>query len=99
MSDDTPMKSAYELAMERLRKRDEEAGAAPKRLTDAQKAEIAEIRTIFRAKLAELEILQQDKLRTTSDPGERLALEDEYRRERERITADQDAQVARVTAG
>ena len=36
MSDDAP-KSSYELAMERLRKKDAEAGIEQKPLTDAQK--------------------------------------------------------------
>jgi len=98
MTDDRPMKSAYELAMERLRKRDEEAGVVQTPLTDAQKAAIAELRTVYQAKLAELEILQQGKLRATGDPVERQALEDDYRRERERLASERDAKIAAVTS-
>src|SRR5262245_12619629 len=43
MADDAP-KTAYELAMERLRKKDGEASAEDRPLTDTQKAAIAEIR-------------------------------------------------------
>ena len=42
------MKSAYELAMERLNQ-----GEAPVKLTDEQKARIAEIDRIYKAKIAE----------------------------------------------
>ena len=47
MSDDAP-KSAYELAMERLRKKDREAGDDDDRpLSDVQKAAIAEVRQFY----------------------------------------------------
>jgi len=45
MSDDRP-KSAFELAMERLRPRDKEASVDDRPLTDEQKAAIAEARSI-----------------------------------------------------
>lgn len=47
------MKSSYELAMERLRSTD---SSDRKELTDAQKAEIADIDQKFKAKAAEREI-------------------------------------------
>ena len=51
------MKSAYELAMERLEK------AAPTvTLTDEQKAQIAEIDSIYRARIAEKELFLRGKL-------------------------------------
>jgi hypothetical protein len=43
MSDEAP-KSAYELAMARLKQKDAEAGTADTPLTEAQRAEIAEVR-------------------------------------------------------
>ena len=64
-------KSAYELAMERLRQKDREAGVAERPLTDAQKAAIAEARQIYQARMAEREILHRDallKARTGSRP-------------------------------
>ena len=53
------MKSAYELAMERLDKTDPKAG---KSLTDEQKKRLAEIDLVYKGKLAEREIFLQQKL-------------------------------------
>src|SRR5215813_11507584 len=99
MPDDTAPKTAYELAMERLRKRDAESGVETRRLTDAQKAAIAEIRNFYEAKLAEAEVLHQSKMRRVLDPAERDALEQAYRRDRERLTSERDNKIekARIT--
>jgi hypothetical protein len=93
MSADTPIKSAYELAMERLQKKDAEQGVEQTPLTDEQKAAIAEIRRVYQAKLAELEILHQGKLRSTVDPAERETLDAEYRRDCERLSAERDRKI------
>src|SRR3954462_1778474 len=61
MSDDKPLKSAIELAMERMARKDAEAGITSKPVTDEQKAAIAETRNFYEAKLAELEVLHQSK--------------------------------------
>jgi hypothetical protein len=53
------MKSAYELAMERLDKSDP---SSQKTLNDDQKARLAEIDLVFKGKLAEREIFFQQKL-------------------------------------
>ena len=53
------MKSAYELAMERLEASDSDA---PKLLTDEQKNQLAEIDTIFKGKIAEREIFLKGTL-------------------------------------
>jgi len=50
------MKSSYELAMERLRKKDAEAGRVETPLTGEQRAAIAEARSLYAAKAAEAEI-------------------------------------------
>ena len=89
-------KSAYELAMERLRQRDAEAGIAHKPITDEQKARIAEIRTFYQAKLAELEVLHQGSMRTIADPEERAAREADYRRDRERLSSERDAKIEKA---
>jgi hypothetical protein len=91
-------KSAYELAMERLKSRDAEAGIEHKPVTDEQKARIAELRNFYQAKLAELEVLHQGKLRTVLDPEERAARESEYRRDRERLTTERDAKIEKARA-
>ncbi|OFW27353.1 MAG: hypothetical protein A3H97_10945 [Acidobacteria bacterium RIFCSPLOWO2_02_FULL_65_29] len=90
------MKTAYELAMERLRKSDEAAGIETRPLTDQQKAEIAEVRSVFTAKIAQEEVLHDSTLRATFDPAERDTLQQQLRRERERLTADQDAKIETI---
>lgn len=99
MSEDKPLKSAYELAMERLRKRDADAGVEHRPLTDTQKAAIAEIRTFYEAKIAGDEVLKQSRLRTTRDPGERATLEAQFRTDRERLVAERDAKIEKVRRG
>ena len=95
MPDDAP-KSAYELAMERLRRKDAEAGVEERALTDEQKAEIAEIRRVYSAKVAEAEILHKSKPMTTFDPEERALAEQGHRRDLERLRDDQDRKLAQV---
>lgn len=58
------MKSAYELAMERLEK-----GAPSVKLTDEQKAQIAEIDSSYKARIAEKELFLQGKIREASSSG------------------------------
>ena len=96
MSQDDAPKSAYELAMERLRKKDEAAGVVQAPLTDAQKAAIAEIRSLYGARLAQADLQHQDQLRVAFDPAVREALEGEYRRERERLAAEMDAKIEKA---
>jgi len=96
MADDKGVKSAYELAMERFKKQDKEAGVERKPLTDQQKAAIAEIRNFYEAKLAEADLLHQDKMLTTLDPAERAARDEEYRRDRERLSTERDAKIAKA---
>ena len=58
------MKSAYELAMERLQQ-----GAPIVPLTDAQRAEIAEIDSAYKAKIAEKELLLKDQIKKEIQAG------------------------------
>src|SRR5262245_60332910 len=99
MIDDKPMKSAYELAMERLRQKDAEAGIESTPLTDAQKAAIAEIRNFYEAKIAEQEVLHQSALRTTFDPEARATLDAQYRRDRERFASERNAKIEKIRRG
>jgi hypothetical protein len=58
------MKSAYELAMERLQK------ASPSlSLTEEQKKELAEIDSKYRAKIAEKELFLRDQIRRAQAEG------------------------------
>ena len=96
MPDDTAPKSAYELAMERLKKDDAEAGVERQPVTDAQKAAIAEIRNFYESKLAEAELLHEGMMRMVGDPGEAAAAVQAYRYERERLTNERDAKIERA---
>ena len=98
MTEDRTLKSAVELALERLKKKDAEAGVEARPLTDAQKAAIAEARNFYEAKAAEAEVLHQSKLKTTPDPEQREALLQNYRRDRERLTSERDAKIAKIRA-
>jgi len=51
------MKSAYDRAMERF------GGAPLRQLSDAQKAQLADIDSLFQARIAEAELAAQDRLR------------------------------------
>jgi len=89
-------KSAYELAMERLRKKDAETGVVEQKLTEEQKAAIAEARTVYEARVAERQILHRDKRLMTFDPAEVEKMESEYRRDMERFATDRDAKIRRI---
>ncbi len=92
------LKSRMDLLMERLEKEDA-AGGAVQALTDAQRAQIAEIRNFYEAKLAEAEILNYNKLDSVWDPEAREVLKGELRKDRERLGTERDAKIARVRAG
>ena len=96
MAGDNAPKSSYELAMERLRKKDEDAGVITRPLTDAQKAAIAEARNFCQAKLAEREVLHQSAMRGTMEPAERETMDADYRRECERIKSERDAKIQKI---
>lgn len=95
-TDDEAPKSALELAMARLKKKDADAGIEDKPVTDAQKAAIAEARSVAEARLAEREILYKSKIARVAEPDAREALEQEYRRDRERITGDRDRKIEEI---
>jgi hypothetical protein len=96
VTDDDAPKSAYEIAMERLKKKDREEGVEERPLTDEQRAEIAEARSQYEARVAEREILHRASLRKTVDPAERETLEQHYRRDRERLAADRDQKIRKI---
>jgi hypothetical protein len=82
--------------MERLRKQDAEAGIETRPLSDEQKAAIAEIRNFYEAKLAEAQVMHQSKMRLSVDLAERDALEQMYRRDRERLASERDAKIEKA---
>jgi hypothetical protein len=96
---DNALKSSFELAMERLKKKDEEAGVTSRPLSDADKAAIAEIRNVYGAKLAQEDVLHESAIRRTLDPAERETLDQQFRRERERLTSERDAKIEKIRRG
>ena len=85
--------------MERLRKKDAEAGVEDTPLTDDQRKAIAEARSVYDARVAERRILHQSAIATVVDPAERAQREEELRRDLDRFEYDRDAKIKRVRGG
>ena len=90
MPEDEAPKSAYEIILERLKKKDRENGVEERLLSGEQKDRIAEVRRVYEARLAEREILYQSSRRKAKDLETLDKLEEEYRRDRERIASERD---------
>lgn len=99
MSEDDAPKSAYEIILERLKKKDHDEGVEDRPVTDEQRARIAEVRKVYEARLAEREILFQSARRKAQDIETLEKLEEEYRRDRERIASERDRKIDAVRAG
>src|SRR5262245_39045517 len=95
MSDEGP-KSALDVVMERLRQKDAAAGVELTKLTDEQKAAIAEARNVLEAKRAERQILYAAAIAGVWDPAARAAAEDEHRRELARLQEDCDRKIEKI---
>ena len=83
------MKSAYELAMERLQQ-----SAPSVSLTDEQKRQIAEVDSTVKARIAEKELFLKDeirKARATGSTDEAEALEKQLATEIRRLRVDCEA--------
>ncbi len=93
------MKSAYELAMERLAKSDPAAGRP---LTAAQKERLAEVDRLYQGRLAEREIFLKQQLETAL-AAQQLDEADKIRKqianERVRIEEEREAEKERVRRG
>lgn len=99
MADDTRLKSSFELAMERLRQKDAETGVTIRSLSEAEKAQIAEIRSVYEAKIAEQQVMHQSRAAAMFDPAGREALDAEFRSEKERLTQERDRRIEKVRTG
>lgn len=64
------MKSAYDLAMERLEKQ-----SPSTKLTDEQRAELAEIDSLYKARIAEKELLLNEQIRREQAAGKASEVE------------------------
>lgn len=88
------MKSAYELAMERLSKQSPSV-----KLTDAQKKEIAELDSIYAAKIADREIHFSGKVAEAQASGDFAAAEERQQQlvnERKKLQADLEEKKAKI---
>ena len=96
MNDDQAPKSALELAMERLKKKDADEGVSERSLTEDQKNEIAEIRKAYASKLAQEEILFKSKMAGVFEYEARQTLQDNYRRDVERLNHERDRKIEKI---
>jgi hypothetical protein len=96
MATDGAPKSAFELAMERLRKKDAEAGIVEHPLTDAQRDEIAEVRRVHEARVAERRIMHDSAVRGTMDPAEIAERDAELRRDLDRFEREREEKVRKI---
>jgi len=91
------MKSAYELAMERLSKTEPAV-----KLTDAQKQQLAELDSKYAAKIAEREIFLKGQLSTAMAKGDYEAvgqLEKQLVSERKTLKAEMEERKEKVRKG
>lgn len=95
---DTP-KSAFEIAMERLRQKDAADGITAVTLTDEQRAAIADVRSAAQAKLAHAEVMHQSDRLRAADAESLAVMDDGYRRDRERIIADRESRIEKIRSG
>jgi hypothetical protein len=97
---ETPMseapKSAFELAMEKLKKKDVEAGVEAQVLTEAQRTAIAEAKNVYEARVAERRIMHQSAVLAVFDPAELAERDQELRRDLERFASDRDAKIKKI---
>ena len=93
MSDEGAPKSAYELAMEKLKAR---GNYEERKLTGEQKAAIADIRSRYRARVAEAEIQHQSRLASVTTYEELDKMKTELAREKERLNAEMEEKVEEV---
>ena len=92
---DTP-KSSLDIVMERLRRKDAEAGTEQRPLTDAQRAAIAEVRRIYEAQGAERRIMHQSTVAGLFDPAALEERESELRRDLDRFERERDEKIKRI---
>ncbi|MDP8244807.1 MAG: hypothetical protein P9L94_12040 [Candidatus Hinthialibacter antarcticus] len=90
------MKSAYELAMERLEK-DSPSGPA---LSDEQKTQLAEVDNRIDAKIAERKILSQNEMKQTmGNPAEMESINARMQQDIHRLETEREEQKDAVRKG
>lgn len=82
--------------MERLRKKDADAGIEYHAVSDEQKAALAEVRSMYDAQLAQVQVMHEAAMRRSVDPAERAELEVNHQRDRDRIISARDAKLEQL---
>jgi hypothetical protein len=93
------MKSAYELAMERLAKSDPDGGT---KLTAEKKARLAEIDLVYKGKIAEREIFLKKRIDEALNEGKLAEVNkivDQIASERARLEEEREDEKERVRRG
>ena len=88
----TGMKSAYELAMERL-------GGESNALSDEQKAALAEVDAKMKAKIAETEITFDQQLASEQDPAKAAMIQQTRQQQIAKIKEDAEAEKDAIRNG
>ena len=91
------MKSAYELAMERLNKT-----APTSKVTDKQKKELAELDSVYAAKIAQRELLVKDELGKAAEKGDYEAMQQLERQlvsDRKSLQAEMEEKKEKIRQG
>jgi hypothetical protein len=89
-------KSALELALERLKKQDAQAGVEQKPLTDEQREAIAEARNLYEARVAERRIMHQSQVAAVFDPQELELHREHLLRDLAQFESDRDAKIRKI---
>ncbi len=90
------LKSAWELALEKL---DADPDTAARKLSDEQKAEIAELRRQLQAKIAEAEISLQSSIRAAVERGDYSEIEnmrEKLSAEKQRLNSEWERKIEKV---
>ncbi len=85
------MKSAYELAMEKL-----EQESPSSALSDEQKQQLAEVDRVYDAKIAEREVYLKDAMTKVGSASERHELEQQLKADRAKINAERESKKDKV---
>lgn len=82
--------------MERLKKKDADAGVTETPLTDEQRAQIAEARNVYESRVAQRRIMHQSETSSVFDPAALEVAHEELRRDLAQFESEQDAKVRAI---
>ena len=92
---ETP-KSALEIVMERLKKKDADSGVQEKTLTDEQRAQIAEAKSVHEARVAERRIMHHSQTASVFDPAELEVHREQLMRDLAHFESERDAKIRKI---